>query len=76
MFYPNPTIVLYLAWKTVETLYYCGMESGLLPYVPGFAKILYSFSTAVLFHAAVLEPHNLKPAYWRFLCRITNDKYN
>ena len=61
-------------WKTLETLYYEGIEAGLLPNIPGFAAILYSLSTSILFHAAVLEPHNLKPAYWRFLNRITHNK--
>jgi len=42
--------------------------------VAGFSILLYSLSTAVLFHASVLEPHNLKPAYWRFLNRITHQR--
>lgn len=72
--YPNTPAVLYLAWKTVETLYSQGMDAGRLPHVAGFSILLYSLSTAVLFHASVLEPHNLKPAYWRFLNRITHQR--
>jgi len=73
-FYPNSSIVYYLAWKTVETMYYEGVKAGLLPNVPGSAVLIYSLSTAVLFHASVLEPHNLKPSYWKFLMRITDKK--
>ena len=66
--------------------------------VPGFASLLYSLSTSILFHAgkssefsskinwknntnvlfnslAVMEPHNLKPSYWKFLMRITGSRY-
>lgn len=49
--YRNTTLILYLAWKTLEVLYYEGIEAGYLMKIPGFASILYSLSTAVLFHA-------------------------
>ena len=75
-FYPNSSVVYYLAWKTLETMYYEGVKERLLPYIPGFAVLIYSFSTSILFHAGVLEPHNLKPSYWKFLMRITNKKYS
>jgi len=73
-FYPNSSVVYYLAWKTLETMYYEGVKERLVPYIPGFAVLIYSFSTSILFHAGVLEPHNLKPSYWKFLMRITNKK--
>ncbi|XP_057373857.1 transmembrane protein 135-like [Daphnia carinata] len=73
-FYKNLTLILYLTWKTLEVLYYEGVEAGYLIKVPGFTSILYSLSTSILFHAAVMEPHNLKPAYWKFLMRITGRK--
>ena len=73
-FYPNTSLMLYITWKTIETLYHQGVDVGLIPRIPGFGIIVYSLSTAFLFHAAVLEPHNVKPAYWKFLMRITNNK--
>ncbi|XP_046440103.1 transmembrane protein 135-like [Daphnia pulex] len=73
-FYRNSTLILYLAWKTLEVLYYEGMEAGYLMKVPGFASFLYSLSTSILFHAAVMEPHNLKPSYWKFLMKITGSR--
>ena len=97
-FYRNSTFILYLTWKTLEVLYYEGIEAGYLMKVPGFASLLYSLSTSILFHAgkssefsskinwknntnvlfnslAVVEPHNLKPSYWKFLMRITGSRY-
>lgn len=54
-FYRNTTLILYLAWKTLEVLYYEGIEAGYLTKIPGFASILYSLSTAVLFHAGIFQ---------------------
>ena len=67
--------MLYITWKTIETLYHQGVDVGLIPRIPGFGILVYSLSTAFLFHASVLEPHNVKPAYWKFLMRITSNKY-
>lgn len=73
-FYPNSSVVYYLAWKTLETMYNEGVKAGLLPFIPGFSVLIYSLSTSILFHAGVLEPHHLKPSYWKFLMRITDKK--
>lgn len=43
------------------------VDAGYLPEVPFGTIVLYSFSTAVLFHAAFLEPQNLRSNYVRFL---------
>ena len=40
---------------------------GYLPTVPGFTVFLYSAATALLFHAALIEPLNLRSSYWKFL---------
>ncbi|XP_076031756.1 transmembrane protein 135-like isoform X1 [Oratosquilla oratoria] len=70
-FYSAPSIALYLLWKTFEALYDDGCKSGKLPRIPGSVIIMYSISTAYLFHMAALEQYNLKPSYWRFLQRLT-----
>lgn len=51
------------------------MDKGYLPKIPGFTEFLYCFSTAVLFHAAILEPTNLRPSYWKFLHSISGGRY-
>lgn len=36
--------------------------------------LLYSISTAWLFHVSVVEPHNLKPSYYHFLSKVTGKR--
>ncbi|CAL1277518.1 unnamed protein product [Larinioides sclopetarius] len=73
-FFPSSTISLYCFWKLLELGYLSGIEAGILPHVKGFKPLLFSASTALLLHASALEPHNLKPSYWRFLQQITNNR--
>ncbi|GFS57493.1 transmembrane protein 135 [Trichonephila inaurata madagascariensis] len=73
-FFPSSTLSLYLMWKLIENGYLIGMEEGVLPKIRGSMLMLYATSTAFLFYAAVLEPHNLKPAYLKFLTRLTHNK--
>lgn len=51
-----------------------GQERGILPHVPHFMLFLYSFFTAVLFHAGILEPKSLRPSYYKFLQAISGDR--
>lgn len=73
-FFPSPTLALYLMWKLIEVGYMLGIQEGIVPKIRGSMLFLYATSTAVLFYAAVLEPHNLKPAYLKFLTRLTQNK--
>ncbi|XP_055950454.1 transmembrane protein 135-like [Argiope bruennichi] len=73
-FFPSSTLSLYLMWKLIENGYLLGIEEGVLPKIRGSMLMLYAVSTAFLFYAAVLEPHNLKPAYLKFLTRLTHNK--
>ena len=36
--------------------------------------MLFAASTAMLFHAGMLEPQNLKPSYYQFLSKVTGRK--
>ncbi|KAL3246102.1 hypothetical protein MRX96_057967 [Rhipicephalus microplus] len=74
--YPSPSIALYLVWKLVENVYMAGMDNGVLPCVPNAPVLLYSVSCAVLFYAAVFEPHNLRPTYWTFLNRLSCGRFS
>ncbi|XP_035298297.1 transmembrane protein 135 isoform X3 [Cricetulus griseus] len=75
MFYKSTTISMYLASKLVETMYFKGIEAGKVPYFPQADTIIYSISTAICFHAAVMEVQNLRPSYWKFLLRLTKGKF-
>ncbi|XP_052896257.1 transmembrane protein 135-like [Anopheles moucheti] len=73
-FYSDNTIALYIMWKTLQITYNWGIEKGYLPRVPGFTVMLYAASTALLFHAATIEPENLRPSYWKFLHSISGGR--
>ncbi|KAM8975816.1 transmembrane protein 135 [Pelodytes ibericus] len=75
MFYKSTTISMYLASKLVETMYFKGIEAGKFPYFPHADSIIYAVSTAICFHAAVLEVQNLRPSYWKFLLRLTKGRF-
>ncbi|XP_064594314.1 transmembrane protein 135-like [Liolophura sinensis] len=75
MWYKSVTITLYMATKLAEILYFKGIQANILPYIKCADVIIYSISTAFIFHGAVFEPHNLRPAYWRFLVTLTETKF-
>ncbi|GFG31327.1 hypothetical protein Cfor_12887 [Coptotermes formosanus] len=66
-FFPDNTVALYVMWKSLQVIYSDSIQKGYVPQLPGGTILLYSFSTAILFHAGVLEPQNLRPSYWKFL---------
>ncbi|XP_012276343.1 transmembrane protein 135 [Orussus abietinus] len=72
--YPNNTIALYVMWKALQILWARGVESKKFPEVRWFVIFLYSFSTAILFHAAIIEPQNLRTSYWKFLHNISGGR--
>ncbi|ERL90703.1 hypothetical protein D910_08050 [Dendroctonus ponderosae] len=65
--YPDTTVALYITYNI-------GTQKGLVPRVPGFPEFLYCLSTGILFHAALLEPTNLRPSYWKFLHSISGGR--
>lgn len=72
--YSDNTIALYIMWKMLQTSYNWGIDKGYVPKIPGFTVFLYCASTALLFHAATLEPMNLRPSYWKFLHSISGGR--
>lgn len=73
-YYADTTIALYIMWKTLQMTYNWGIEKGYVPKIPGFTVLLYCASTALLFHAATLEPITLRPSYWKFLHSISGGR--
>ncbi|XP_011881492.1 PREDICTED: transmembrane protein 135-like isoform X2 [Vollenhovia emeryi] len=74
MAYPNTTIALYFMWKTLQLLWNNAVENEQVPQVKWFVILLYCFSTALLFHTAILEPQNLRSSYWRFLYNMSGGR--
>ncbi|XP_050295670.1 transmembrane protein 135-like [Anthonomus grandis grandis] len=72
--YPDTTVALYVAWKSAQITYNIGIQKGYVPKIPGFTEFLYCLSTGILFHAAILEPTNLRASYWKFLHSISGGR--
>lgn len=72
--YPDTTVALYVMWKALQFSYNLGVEANYLPEVPYFTYFLYCASTATLFHAAILEPTNLRASYWKFLHSLSGGR--
>lgn len=72
--YRDNSVALYAFWKLMEILYARAVARGLLPRLPGAGVLLYCTSTALLFHAAIWEPQNLRPSYWDFLQGISGGR--
>lgn len=51
-------------------------HQGKLPLIPCFDSILYALSTALVFHAALVEPQAMRPAYYKFLERLTGGHFS
>ncbi|XP_068155686.1 transmembrane protein 135-like [Drosophila tropicalis] len=72
--FPNTTIALYAMWKALQLFYTWGIEEGVLPEVPHFVFIMYSFFTAILFHANIMEAQTVRPSYYNFLMNISGNR--
>ncbi|XP_022082156.1 transmembrane protein 135-like isoform X2 [Acanthaster planci] len=75
IFYRSTTISLYFASKIIESLLIKGQQQGVIPVIPHAQSIVYALSTATVLHAGAYEPHNIRPAYWKFLLDLTGDKF-
>ena len=70
----HPVFVLF-ALHVFQILCRMGVSSGFLPKIPLTIEVLYATATAILFHLAVVRPHGLKPSYFRFMNKITGNRY-
>ncbi|XP_074662662.1 transmembrane protein 135-like [Tubulanus polymorphus] len=74
LWYKSTTIAMYMTSKLCEILYFKGIKRGCVPYIKYADILLYTISTGVLLHTAIAEPHNLRPAYYRFIMKCTGNK--
>ncbi|CAN7988896.1 unnamed protein product [Ixodes hexagonus] len=64
---PNSNVSLYLLWKLIEMVYLKSADEKLVPKFSSAPVFLYSLCTGIMLYAAILEPHNLRPQYLKFL---------
>ncbi|XP_072178513.1 transmembrane protein 135-like [Diadema setosum] len=75
IFYRSKTISLYVLSKVAENVFFKMQDLKYLPYIPHGDILLYAIGTSIVLQAAVFEPHNIRPAYWRFLLGLTGNKF-
>ncbi|CAF2579295.1 unnamed protein product [Rotaria sp. Silwood2] len=76
IFYKSSTLAMYIMGKLLESIYFKCAHDGKVPIIPYFDSILYALSTALVLHAAVVEPQAMRPAYYRFLERLTGGYFS
>lgn len=64
---PSSNASLYILWKLVELVYLKSAEENLVPSFRNAPVLLYAFCTGLMLYVAVIEPHNLRPQYLKFL---------
>ncbi|XP_019848646.1 PREDICTED: transmembrane protein 135-like isoform X1 [Amphimedon queenslandica] len=74
LFIRSNAMSLYVFVKALEILYFRGVRAGWLWSHYYGDVVIYSISTAMLFHSALFEAHNLRLSYWRFIDRVTGQR--
>lgn len=71
---PNTTLALYLTWKLIEVLYCQAARKGYAPTLAWGSELLFALGCGVMMFCAVVEPHNMRPSYAKFLNDMTGDR--
>jgi hypothetical protein len=74
LFYPSPTVALYVLWKCLEALFNEGVRSNVIKHKDLFIVILYGLATSQLFYSALMDPRYMKKSYMAFLDRMSHHK--
>jgi hypothetical protein len=74
LFYPSPTVALYVLWKCLEALFNEGVRSDVIKNPDLFIVILYGLATSQLFYSALMDPRYMKKSYMAFLDRMSHHK--
>ncbi len=75
LFYKSSTLAMYMMAKLIQGIYFKFAHDGKVPLIPWFDSILYALSTALVFHAAVMEPQAMRPGYYKFLERLAGGHF-
>jgi hypothetical protein len=70
----SSAISLYAATKALEVVYFKAVKRGWARSFYYGDVVLYSLSTALLFHTAFFESHNMRSSYWQFLLNVTGGR--
>ncbi|GFV26086.1 transmembrane protein 135 [Trichonephila clavipes] len=59
---------------TFQNLCLLGVKKGTLPQIYGSSILLYAVLTGVIYHAVIMEPHCLRPSYFKFCAKVSHNK--
>lgn len=74
LFYPSPTVALYVLWKCLEALFNEAVDQGVIVRKDLYIVLLYGLATSQLFYSALMNPQHMKKSYMSFLDRISHHK--
>lgn len=74
LFYPSPTVALYVLWKCLEALFNEAVDNQVIRNKDLCIVILYGLATSQLFYSALMDPRYMKKSYMAFLDRISHHK--
>lgn len=74
LFYPSPTVALYVLWKCLEALFNDAVANGMIKNKNFYIVLLYGFATSQLFYSALMDPQYMKKSYMAFLDRISHHR--
>ncbi|XP_064404607.1 transmembrane protein 135-like [Halichondria panicea] len=74
VFVRSPVISLYAGWKALEVLYFKAVEKGYAKSWYYGDAVLFSISTAIVFHSLFFDAHHLREAYFKFIDRVTRGR--
>lgn len=76
VFFRSTSVTLYLFFKMIDILFTKAIERKVFPRLPHAHVICYALSFGVVCHAALFEPHNIRPSYWRQLQDLTGNRFS
>lgn len=76
LFYPSPTVALYVVWKSLETLFHEAERSKRMSSQQKelIIVMLYALATSQLFYSALMNPRYIKKSYMTFLDRMSQHR--
>lgn len=70
----NWTVTQHVTWKMIESLYFVGVDDGLVKHPFEILSCIYAASVAVIFYTGVLEPSMLRGSYMKFIDQMTEHR--
>ena len=74
MFWKSTEIALYLFARALESIFQALVSRGVVKALPYGDSLLFSLSTMFMFYSFVWEPDTVRPSYYKFLLKVSNNR--